>query len=108
MINIKDNTEPWCNPTWTRKSSLVEPYTLSQPWAFLYINYKELSNHSPITKQHPCEYGYVFSKSTNGKGKSLFWTKYFFCLQFNTASSSTYWHESKLYLIASVTTEALK
>ena len=31
------NTMPWCNPTWTRKSSLKVPLTFTQLRAFVYI-----------------------------------------------------------------------
>ena len=46
MINNKWlNTNPQCNPTRTRKSSLKVPSNLSWPWAFLCIVYTVLINH---------------------------------------------------------------
>ena len=40
------NTEPRRNPTWTRKSSLKDPLTLTRFRAFLYIDCTTLNNHS--------------------------------------------------------------
>ena len=60
VINNKGlNTEAWCNPTWTRKSSLKAPSTLARLRVFLYIDYTVLTNHFSIpsffkaTIQHP-------------------------------------------------------
>ena len=85
MINDKRlQTEFWCIPTWTRKSSQKIPLTLTRLPALLYIHCTILNNHSSsfLKTHHKTSLGTKpksFSKSTNAKCKFLFFAKYFSC-----------------------------
>ena len=45
LNNGELNTKLSCNPTGNRKSSLKERFTVTPRWAFLWIVYKNLTNH---------------------------------------------------------------
>ena len=87
IINNKGlNTEPLCNPIWTRKPSLKVPLALTWLQALLYINVAILTNHSPklsfLKVHHTISLGTwskACSKSANAKWKFFFFAKYFFC-----------------------------
>ena len=108
--NNRLNTEPWCNPNWTRKSLKVW-LTLTQLRAFLYINCTILTSHysTPcFLKAHHTTTSLgtqtkAFSKSKNAKCKFCFLPKYFscHCLKINKYGScgSVSWHTTKQHLI---------
>ena len=80
-VNIKS----WCNPIWTRKSSLKAPLILTHLWAFLYIDCTKLTNYSfaatILKAYHTTCVGtrsQTFSKYANAK-QTLFFANYFFC-----------------------------
>lgn len=84
--------ESWCNLTWTRKSSLKVPFTLTQ--AFLYINWTIVSNLFNILsflKAYPMTtlntWLKTFSKSANAVVQIRLFSKYFFynCLNIKLA-----------------------
>lgn len=81
MINNKRlDSEPWCNPKWTRKKSL------KHHWAFPYIDCTTLTNNSSVSSflkvHHTTSQGTswkVFSKSTNATYKFFFFANIWKC-----------------------------
>ena len=100
--------ESWCNLTWTRKSSLKVPFTLTQ--AFLYINWTIVSNLFNILsflKAYPMTtlntWLKTFSKSANAVVQIRLFSKYFFynCLNIKMAFKAPHPHMKPIWKILS-------
>lgn len=88
MINIGEvNTKAWSNGSWTRKSSLKEPFTITRFRVFLLVDCTNQTNHSVTLS-----FFQAFSKST------FFLTTRLYCKMEMTSSSKSS-HETTQRLI---------